>query len=85
MGDKNGEQTLQNPDETQKNTPNPSKPFDVNHYATHKTMAGGLLNIGLLTSNASQLKIIVGEDLEQNPIYYATLTLIVISILMLVN
>ena len=69
-------------DETQQNTPKPAKAFDANQYATHKTMTGGLLNIALLTSNASHLKLLVSKGLHIDPIHYVTFTLIIISMLM---
>ncbi|KAK3918635.1 Ninjurin-1 [Frankliniella fusca] len=37
----------------------PSKPLDANRYATKKTIAQGMLDIALLTANASQLKYIL--------------------------
>ena len=45
--------------------------MDVNRYATKKTVAQGMLDIALLTANASQLKYILqtGEKLE----FYALL------------
>ncbi|XP_008474581.1 ninjurin-2 isoform X1 [Diaphorina citri] len=55
---------------------NPQKPIDVNRYATKKTIAQGMLDIALLTANASQLKYIlqVGEKHE-----FYTLMLVLIS------
>ncbi|XP_034255593.1 ninjurin-2-like [Thrips palmi] len=37
----------------------PIKPLDANRYATKKTIAQGMLDIALLTANASQLKYIL--------------------------
>uniref|UniRef100_A0A8D9E5V0 Ninjurin-1 n=1 Tax=Cacopsylla melanoneura TaxID=428564 RepID=A0A8D9E5V0_9HEMI len=37
----------------------PQKPIDANRYATKKTIAQGMLDIALLTANASQLKYIL--------------------------
>ena len=36
-----------------------TKPFKYNLYATKKTVAEGLLDVGLLMSNASQLKALI--------------------------
>lgn len=41
-----------------------NKPFKYNQYATKKTLAQGLLDIGLLMANASQLKALI--DLGPN-------------------
>ena len=40
--------------------------FDFNKYAEIKTMAKGLLNVSLLTSNANNLKIIIKAGPENN-------------------
>lgn len=51
--------------------------MDANRYATKKTIAQGMLDIALLTANASQLKYIlqVGQKHE-----FYTLMLIMISV-----
>lgn len=52
-----------------------------NSYATKKTLAKGLLDIGLLMANASQLKSLLslGPSMDY---YYANLVLISISIVL---
>ncbi|KAK7600905.1 hypothetical protein V9T40_008346 [Parthenolecanium corni] len=57
------------------------KPMDVNRYATKKTVAQGMLDIALLTANASQLKYILqsGDKLQ---FYTLLLWLISASILL---
>ncbi|XP_052781947.1 ninjurin-1-like isoform X1 [Mya arenaria] len=54
-------------------------PFNFNSYATKKTLAKGLLDIGLLMANASQLKSLIslGPDAEY---YYPNMVLICLSI-----
>ncbi|KAG8187173.1 hypothetical protein JTE90_020045 [Oedothorax gibbosus] len=55
--------------------------LDANVYATKKTIAQGLLDVALLTANASQLKYLlqVGKEHE---FYYVMLTLISLSIIL---
>ena len=53
------------------------------HYATRKTVAQGLLDVALLTTNATQLRFIL--SLENHEFYNLVLTLIIISILLQVN
>merc|ERR1711860_442379 len=57
------------------------KTLDANRYATKKTIAQGMLDVALLTANASQLKYVlqVGED---HAFYTLMLTLIIISIIL---
>ncbi|XP_043483862.1 ninjurin-2 isoform X1 [Leptopilina heterotoma] len=55
------------------------KSWDVNRYATKKTIAQGMLDIALLTTNASQLKFILQVG-SQHEFYTLMLTLIGISI-----
>ncbi|XP_033212039.1 ninjurin-2-like isoform X2 [Belonocnema kinseyi] len=55
------------------------KMWDVNRYATKKTIAQGMLDIALLTTNASQLKFILQIGVEHD-YYTLMLTLIGISI-----
>ncbi|KAK7790744.1 hypothetical protein R5R35_013098 [Gryllus longicercus] len=57
------------------------KPLDANRYATKKTIAQGMLDIALLTANASQLKYIlqVGKEHE---FYTLMVTLISVSIIL---
>merc|ERR1712115_243794 len=55
--------------------------LDANRYATKKTIAQGMLDIALLTANASQLRYVlqVGESHE---FYMAMLVLIITSIVL---
>ncbi|GAB0094955.1 Ninjurin [Sergentomyia squamirostris] len=55
------------------------KSMDANRYATKKTIAQGMLDIALLTANASQLKYILQVG-EKHEFYTLMLTLISISI-----
>ena len=59
--------------------------LDANRYATKKTIAQGMLDVALLTANASQLKYVlqVGED--NHPFYHLMLALIILSIILQVN
>lgn len=52
-----------------------------NSYATKKTLAKGLLDIGLLMANASQLKSLLSLGPAQD-YYYANLVLISLSIIL---
>lgn len=60
------------------------KTLDANRYATKKTIAQGLLDVALLTANASQLKYILQVG-EKHEFYKLMLTLIVISIVLQVS
>ncbi|XP_045173865.1 ninjurin-2-like [Mercenaria mercenaria] len=53
--------------------------FNFNTYATKKTIAKGLLDIGLLMANASQLKSLLSLGPAQD-YYYANLVLISLSV-----
>ncbi|XP_044587485.1 ninjurin-1-like isoform X1 [Cotesia glomerata] len=57
----------------------PLKSLDANRYATKKTIAQGMLDIALLTANASQLKYILQVG-KQHEFYTLMLTLICLSI-----
>ncbi|XP_062565254.1 ninjurin-2 isoform X1 [Armigeres subalbatus] len=57
------------------------KSMDANRYATKKTIAQGMLDIALLTANASQLKYILQVG-EKHEFYTLMLTLISISIIL---
>ncbi|CAG9762015.1 unnamed protein product [Ceutorhynchus assimilis] len=57
------------------------KSLDVNKYATKKTIAQGLLDVALLTANASQLKYILQVG-EKHEFYALMLSLISISIVL---
>lgn len=58
--------------------------MDANRYATKKTIAQGMLDIALLTANASQLKYILQVG-DKHEFYTLMLVLISISIIMQVN
>lgn len=58
--------------------------MDANRYATKKTIAQGMLDIALLTANASQLKYILQVG-EKHEFYTLMLTLISISIILQVS
>ncbi|XP_060528948.1 ninjurin-1-like isoform X3 [Cylas formicarius] len=60
------------------------KTLDVNKYATKKTIAQGLLDVALLTANASQLKYVLQVG-EKHEFYTLMLTLITISIILQVS
>ena len=55
--------------------------FDPNGYATIKTISGGLIDVALLTSNALNIKYLAQQDPTQNQLHYASLSLLVISII----
>ncbi|VEN49077.1 unnamed protein product [Callosobruchus maculatus] len=57
------------------------KTLDVNKYATKKTIAQGLLDVALLTANASQLKYVLQVG-EKHEFYVLMLTLIIVSIVL---
>lgn len=57
------------------------KTMDANRYATKKTIAQGMLDIALLTANASQLKYILQVG-HKHEFYSLMLTLISVSIIM---
>ncbi|XP_022911005.2 ninjurin-2 isoform X3 [Onthophagus taurus] len=57
------------------------KKLDANSYATKKTIAQGLLDVALLTANASQLKYILQVG-EQHEFYHLMLGLIITSIIL---
>ncbi|XP_044737366.1 ninjurin-2-like isoform X2 [Chrysoperla carnea] len=57
------------------------KTLDANRYATKKTIAQGMLDIALLTANASQLKYILQVG-EKHQFYTLMLTLIIVSIVL---
>ncbi|CAB3381409.1 Hypothetical predicted protein [Cloeon dipterum] len=58
--------------------------IDANRYASKKTLAQGMLDIALLTANASQLKYILQVG-HQHEFYTLMVTLISISIILQVN
>ena len=61
------------------------KTLDANRYATKKTIAQGLLDVALLTANASQLKYVLQVGADNHPFYYLMLSLIIISIILQVS
>lgn len=60
------------------------KALDANKYATKKTIAQGLLDVALLTANASQLKYVLQVG-EKHEFYTLMLSLIIISIVLQVS
>ncbi|XP_049540223.1 ninjurin-2-like isoform X1 [Anopheles darlingi] len=58
---------------------NSIKGLDLNSYATRKSIAQGMLDLALLTANASQLKYILTVG-TAHEFYHLLLTLIIISI-----
>merc|ERR1711963_1222260 len=58
------------------------KTLDANRYATKKTIAQGMLDIALLTANASQLKYVLSLGAENHPFYHLMLSLIIVSIVL---
>ena len=58
--------------------------LDANRYATKKTIAQGMLDVALLTANASQLKYVLQLG-DKHPFYVLMLTLIVTSIVLQVS
>ena len=61
------------------------KALDANRYATKKTIAQGLLDVALLTANASQLKYVLQVGADNHPFYYLMLSLIIISMILQVS
>ena len=59
--------------------------LDVNRYATKKTIAQGMLDVALLTANASQLKYVLQLGEDKHDFYYLMLALIILSIILQVN
>ncbi|KAG0435812.1 hypothetical protein HPB47_018310 [Ixodes persulcatus] len=66
------------------NSDGPVKPrvrcMDVNLYATKKSIAQGMMDIALLTANASQLKHLLHEGPEVNRFYGLTVACVALSI-----
>lgn len=60
------------------------KSMDANRYATKKTIAQGMLDIALLTANASQLKYILQVG-DKHEFYTLMLVLISVSIILQVS
>ena len=62
--------------------PKKNNSFDPNHYAVTKTVAKGLLNVALITTNANQLKTTIDEGSENNEFYGLIIPLATISMLL---
>merc|ERR1712156_588694 len=58
------------------------KALDANRYATKKTIAQGMLDVALLTANASQLKYVLQLGENKHDFYYLMLALIILSIIL---
>jgi hypothetical protein len=58
------------------------KALDANRYATKKTIAQGMLDVALLTANASQLKYVLQLGENVHPFYHLMLALIIVSIVL---
>merc|ERR1712141_890425 len=58
------------------------KTLDANRYATKKTIAQGMLDVALLTANASQLKYVLQVGENVHPFYHLMLALIIVSIVL---
>ena len=56
-------------------------PFNVNSYATHKTITAGAMDVALLTSNATQLKML-NASVEKTNFQIGSMVLLGISIVM---
>jgi len=61
---------------------NQKRGLDVNRYATKKTIAQGMLDVALLTANASQLKYVLQLGEERHEFYHLMLALIILSIVL---
>ncbi|XP_015125041.1 ninjurin-2 isoform X2 [Diachasma alloeum] len=70
---------VSSPESGERGEANGVKSLDANRYATKKTIAQGMLDIALLTANASQLKYILQVG-KQHEFYTLMLTLICVSI-----
>lgn len=55
--------------------------MDMNMYATRKTIAQGIMDLGLMCANASQLKYVLLNS-PQHRYFQVTISLIVVSILL---
>lgn len=56
----------------------------MNHYATKKTLAQGMLDLALLTANVSQLKYLLDVG-DIHPYFHLLFPLIIISICLQVS
>ena len=63
------------------NTHVPHVPFNVNTYATHKTLTAGCMDMALISSNATQIKMLSAAA-ELTAFHIATITMLGLSLLM---
>ena len=56
-------------------------PMDMNMYATRKTIAQGIMDLGLMCANASQLKYVLLNS-GQHKYFEVTIALITLSIIL---
>ena len=56
-------------------------PFNVNSYATHKTITAGAMDVALLTSNATQLKML-NASVEKTNFQIGTMSLLILCIVL---
>ena len=61
------------------------KPLNPNTYATRKTIAQGMLDIALLTANASQLRYVLALGADKHENYHLMIGLIVTSLVLQVT
>merc|ERR1719367_2730786 len=64
------------------NNPQRKPGLDVNRYATKKTIAQGMLDVALLTANASRLKYVLQLGEDKHEFYHLILALIILSIIL---
>lgn len=63
----------------------PKKPLDNNIYSTKKTVAQGMMDLALLTANASQLKLLLKYNIERTSLFFIHISCICISIVLQVT
>uniref|UniRef100_A0A182UAV3 Uncharacterized protein n=1 Tax=Anopheles melas TaxID=34690 RepID=A0A182UAV3_9DIPT len=73
------ERNEDSPDTSAKDIIQGIKGLNLNSYATRKSIAQGMLDLALLTANASQLKYILTVG-ETHQFYHLLLVLIIVSI-----
>ncbi|KAF8785894.1 Ninjurin-1 like protein [Argiope bruennichi] len=56
------------------------KPLDGNIYSTKKTVAQGMMDIALLTANASQLKLLLKYNQDKSAIFFIHIACICVSL-----
>lgn len=61
-------------------TTDQGKEFDFNSYATRKTVAQELMDLGLMASNASNLKSLIDQGPDQHNYFAAMIVMISLSI-----